>query len=164
MLVLNQNYEPMLVCNARRALVMLFLNRAEMVEPSDLRVCAVRRSMPLPSVVRLSRYIHRPRQEVKLTRQNILRRDHYTCQYCATTHGSMTADHVVPRSQGGEDTWENLVCACMACNNKKGDHSLYQARMTLQKKPRKPQYITFLQYSIKTPDQRWKPYLFLSHH
>jgi 5-methylcytosine-specific restriction endonuclease McrA len=160
-LVLNQNYEPMLVCNARRALVMLLLDRAEMVEASDLAVSSIRANMRLPSVVRLNRYIHRPRQEVKLTRQNILRRDRYTCQYCGTTHGSMTADHVVPRSQGGEDTWENLVCACMACNNRKGDSSLKQARLSLQKKPRKPQYITFLQYSIKTPDLRWRPYLFL---
>ena len=161
MLVLNQNYEPLMVCNARRALVMMLGERAELVEPSDRLVRSVRSVIGLPSVVRVIRYIRRPRQEVKLTKQNVLRRDHYICQYCGAAGGVMTADHIVPRSQGGEDSWDNLVCACTVCNNAKGDHSLRQARMRLRKNPRKPHYMTFLQYSIKHPDNRWRPYLFL---
>jgi 5-methylcytosine-specific restriction endonuclease McrA len=160
-LVLNQNYEPLMVCNARRALVMLWLERAEMVEASDFLARSVRSAVSLPSVVRIIRYIRRPRQEVRLTKQNVLRRDRHTCQYCGTTAGTMTADHIVPRSQGGEDSWENLVCACADCNNRKGDHSLKQSRMMLRKPPGKPHYMTFLQYSIKHPDNRWRPYLFL---
>jgi 5-methylcytosine-specific restriction endonuclease McrA len=160
-LVLNQNYEPLMVCNARRALVMLLGERAEMVESSDRQVRSVRSLVGLPSVVRIMRYIRRPRQEVRLTKQNVLRRDRYTCQYCGATDPPMTTDHIIPRSQGGEDSWDNLVCACTVCNNAKGDRSLIQARMRLRRSPRKPHYMTFLQYSIRHPDNRWRPYLFL---
>ena len=160
-LVLNQNYEPLMVCNARRALVMLWLERAELVEASDFLVRSVRSAVSLPSVVRIVRYIRRPRQEVRLTKLNVLRRDRHTCQYCGTSAGTMTADHIVPKSHGGEDSWENLVCACAECNNRKGDRSLKQSRMMLLKQPGKPHYMTFLQYSIKHPDNRWRPYLFL---
>lgn len=159
--MLNQNYEPLMVCNARRAVVMLLGARAELVEPSDRLVRSVRSVIGLPSVVRIIRYIRRPRQEVRLTKQNVLRRDHYTCQYCGASGGVMTADHIVPKSQGGEDSWDNLVCACTACNNAKGDRSLRQVRMRLLKNPRRPHYMAFLQYSIKHPDNRWRPYLFL---
>lgn len=160
-LVLNQNYEPLMVCNARRALVMMLGERAEMVEPGDCAVRSVRSVIGLPSVVRVIRSIRRPRQEVRLTKLNVLRRDRFTCQYCGAVGGAMTTDHIVPRSQGGEDSWDNLVCACTACNNAKGDRSLRQARMQLRKHPRRPHYMTFLQYSVKHADDRWRPYLFL---
>ncbi len=159
--MLNQNYEPLMVCNARRALVMLLGERAEVVEPSDGQVRSVRSAVRLPSVVRIMRYIRRPRHEVRLTKQNVLRRDRHTCQYCGAANVPMTTDHIVPRSQGGEDSWDNLVCACTACNNAKGDRSLAQARMRLRRNPRRPHYVTFLQYSIRHPDNRWRPYLFL---
>lgn len=161
MLVLNQNYEPLSVCNARRALLMLYRQKAEVVEQSEHLVRSLRQKFTVPSVVRLNCFIKRPRQNVRLSKQNIVRRDNRTCQYCGTTQGSMTADHVIPKSQGGEDSWENLVCACVACNNKKGDRSLSLARMSLLRKPKNPHYITFIQYHLGLPDQRWRPYLFL---
>ncbi|MDQ7797339.1 MAG: HNH endonuclease [Candidatus Edwardsbacteria bacterium] len=161
MLVLNQNYEPLLVCNAKRALVLLFLGKAEVVENSDYFAASIRRRFILPSVVRLGSFIRRPRLEVKLSKQNIFRRDRHVCQYCGTSQGTLTIDHLVPKSLGGDDTWDNLVCACTVCNNKKANRSLKQSRMTLIKKPRRPHYFSFIQYSIHNPDDNWKPYLFL---
>jgi 5-methylcytosine-specific restriction endonuclease McrA len=159
--VLNQNYEPLLVCNARRALVLLLLGKAEVVENSDCFAIGVRKRFALPSVVRLGGFIRPLRLEVKLSKQNILRRDRHVCQYCGTSRGQLTIDHLVPKCQGGEDSWENLVSACSACNNKKASRSLKQARMTLIRKPRRPHYLSFIQYSIHQPEDSWKPYLFL---
>jgi len=160
-LVLNQNYEPLMVCNARRALLMMLLGRAEVVEPGDHEVASVSQRFRLPSVVKLGSYVKKPRPEVKLTKQNILRRDRHTCQYCGSNKGPMTVDHVVPKSQGGEDSWENLVCACIACNNRKSNRSLRESSMSLIRRPRQPSFISFIQYSAGNSDQRWRPYLFL---
>jgi 5-methylcytosine-specific restriction endonuclease McrA len=159
--VLNQNYEPLSVCNARRAILMLFRQKAELIETSEHLVRSMKTSLNVPSVVRINSYIRRPRSEVKLSKQNIIRRDNHTCQYCGISHGPMTTDHIIPKCQGGEESWENLVCACVSCNNRKGDHSLKQARMNLQRKPRKPHFIAFIQYHAGLPDKRWRPYLFL---
>lgn len=159
--MLNQNYEPLLVCNAKRALLLLLLGKAEVVENSSFFAASIRRRYILPSVVRLGNFIRKPRLEVKLSKQNILRRDRYACQYCGTSQGPLTIDHLVPKSLGGDETWDNLVCACTVCNNKKANRSLKQSRMTLIKKPRRPHYFSFIQYSIHNPDDNWKPYLFL---
>ncbi len=161
-MVLNQNYEPLLVCNAKRALILLFLGKAEVVENSAFYASSIRRKYILPSVVRLGNFIRKPRLAVKLSKQNILRRDRHTCQYCGINQSSLTIDHLIPKSQGGEDTWDNLVCACTVCNNKKANRSLKQSRMTLIKTPKRPHYFSFIQYSIHNPDEKWKPYLFLS--
>ena len=160
-LVLNQNYEPLTICPARRALIMLLLGRAEVVEEGDGCVNTVRCQYRLPSVVRLQSFIRKPRSEVKLTKHNVLRRDRHTCQYCGSSKGAMTVDHVLPKSQGGEHTWENLVCACTACNNRKSNRSLSQSSMSLIRKPRQPSFISFIQYSVNNPDHRWRPYLFM---
>ncbi len=160
-LVLNQNYEPLMICHARRALVMMLLGRAEVVEEGDSWIRSVRRQFRLPSVVRLESFVRKPRPEVKLTKHNVLRRDRHTCQYCGSSKGAMTVDHVVPKSQGGEDSWENLVCACTVCNNRKSNRSLWQSSMSLIRKPRQPSFISFIQYSVGNPDRRWRPYLFM---
>jgi len=163
-LVLNQNYEPMLVTNARRAIVLVFLEKAEVVEHNHAMVRTVSTAMPLPSIVRLSRYIKRPQRHVLLTRKNVIRRDGHACQYCGALHKEMTVDHVMPRVRGGKDTWENLVCACMACNTKKGRRTPKEAEMPLLREPRKPGYLFFIQHMAKTADHRWKPYLYMKAH
>ncbi len=161
-LVLNQNYEPLSVTKARRAIILLYLGKAEMVETYDGRfVRGMRISIPLPSVVRLVYYIKAPRNAVALTRKNIIRRDKHTCQYCGTQLGAMTTDHVIPKGLGGRDSWENLVCACVKCNNEKGDRIPEQVGMKLHKKPRVPHFFTVVHSFIKIPDSRWKQYLFL---
>ena len=161
-LVLNQNYEPLSVCSARRALIMQLLGKVEIVETYDgVRVHAVSRSMALPSVVRLGSYVRVPYKKILLTRKNIIKRDGHVCQYCRDTKGPMTVDHIIPKSHGGQETWENMVCACERCNNRKGDRLAEKAGMKLLRKPRRPSHITFIQSFIGISDRRWRPYLFL---
>jgi len=161
-LVLNQNYEPMSVCSARRAVVLLYLEKAEMIEKNHEYIRSVTTSIPLPSIVRLSRLVHVPRKRILLNRKNIIKRDRHQCQYCGTFEGPVTVDHIVPKDQGGEDSWENLVCACMKCNTKKRNRTPREAGMILLRKPRKPGYLFFIQHLVGIPDERWKPYLFLT--
>jgi 5-methylcytosine-specific restriction endonuclease McrA len=161
-LVLNQNYEPLSVCSARRAIILLFLGKAEMIETHDgLKVKSVLQAIPLPSVVRLDRYIKAPRKRILLTRKNVLIRDNHTCCYCGATRGAMTVDHIIPKNLGGAESWENLVCACEKCNNRKGDRTLTQAGMALLRKPTRPNHITYIQRFVGVSDTRWKQYLFM---
>ena len=161
-LVLNQNYEPLSVCSARRAIIMQLLCKVDVVETYDgLKVHSATRSIPLPSVVRLSWYVNVPYKRILLTRKNIIKRDRHTCQYCGDKKGMMTVDHVIPKRFQGGDTWENMVCACSRCNNKKGDRPPEQAGLKLARQPRRPNHITFIQSFIGISDERWKPYLFL---
>jgi 5-methylcytosine-specific restriction endonuclease McrA len=161
-LVLNQNYEPMSVCSARRAIVLLYLDKAEMVERNHEMIHSMSSAMPLPSIVRLSRLIHVPRKRIQLNRKNIIKRDGHQCQYCGKVDGSVTVDHVIPRDRGGGDTWENLVCACVRCNTKKKNRTPKEANMKLRRIPRKPGYLFFIQRFVGIPDDRWKPYLFMT--
>ena len=161
-LVLNQNYEPLSVCSARRAFLLIFMGKAELIERCDgQRIRSILTSYPLPSVVRLGRYINSPRKKILLTRKNIIIRDNYTCCYCGSTRGPMTVDHVIPKHMGGSDNWENLVCACDRCNNLKSNRTPAQAGMKLLRKPKRPNHITYIQRFIGVTDDRWKPYLFM---
>ncbi|MFO7891926.1 MAG: HNH endonuclease [bacterium] len=161
-LVLNQNYEPIYVCTARRAIILVYLEKAEMIEKNHHLVRSISMSIPLPSIVRLSKFIKVQRKRILLSRKNIIKRDKHICQYCGSVGGSVTIDHVIPKDKGGKDTWENLVCACMECNGKKGNRTPEQANMPLLRKPKKPGYLFFIQHFIGVPDERWKPYLFMS--
>ena len=161
-LVLNQNYEPLSVCSARRAIILLFLGKAELIETYDgVKVRSLLKSYPLPSVVRLDRFVKAPRKRILLTRKNVLIRDGYVCCYCGLSRGPMTVDHIVPKNLGGTDSWENLVCACDKCNNKKSDKTPHQAGMNLLRKPTRPNHITYIQRFIGVTDSRWRPYLFM---
>jgi 5-methylcytosine-specific restriction endonuclease McrA len=161
-LVLNQNYEPLSVTQAKRAIVLIYLGKAEVVEKYDgMKVRSVYSSVPLPSVVRLVFFVRVHRRAIAPSRKNIMKRDGYICQYCGESEGPMTTDHVIPRRLGGRDTWENLVCACVGCNNKKGDRTPAQGGLKLRRSPRKPHYFTFITSMTTIPDSRWKRYLFL---
>ncbi len=160
-LMLNQNYEPLTVCTARRAIVLMFQGKAEMIAKADgLMIRTIRKNYSLPSVVRLAQYKKVPYKRIMLTRKNILTRDSNRCQYCGTHKGPMTIDHIIPKTIGGRESWENLVCSCARCNNKKGDQTPDQSGMKLLRRPYRPTFITFIQrnYSIDAP---WKPYLFI---
>ncbi len=161
-LMLNQNYEPLSICSARRAIILLFQGKAEMIQTADgLRFHSVNQSWALPSVVRLWHYKKVPYKRIMLTRKNILMRDGHRCQYCGTNRGPMTVDHIVPRTMGGSDTWDNLVCACVKCNNRKGDQTPDQAGMTLHKRPTRPNHVTFIQRYVGQQDYGWRQYLFM---
>ncbi len=160
-LVLNQNYEPLNVCSVRRALTLVFRGKASSVELGDGRVRSVSDVFPVPSVVRLERYIRAPRRRVVLSKRNVLKRDSYQCQYCGAVGHKMTIDHVVPKKLDGPETWENLVTACVTCNARKGDRPPEQAGLQLIRKPRRPNNVTFIRNFVGAADHRWKPYLFL---
>ncbi len=162
-LILNQNYEPMSVINVRKAIVLLYLGKVELVAAADgKQVRSVTVTMPFPSIVRLSVYVRVPYKRIILSRKNILRRDGHRCQFCGRSDLPLTVDHVVPVSRGGEDTWENLVCACVDCNNRKGDRTPEEAGMLLRRKPMRPNHVTFIRHFVGSLDERWKPYLFLN--
>lgn len=161
-LVLNQSYEPISVCSAKKAFLLLYLMKAELVaERKGRSMRSVGSTFPWPSVIRLSSYIRVRFKHVELSRRNLLRRDNHQCQYCGSTQPPLTLDHVMPRSRGGADTWENLVTACIRCNNKKGNRTPEEANMHLIKPPRKPHHVIFLKNFMGKVDEAWKPYLFL---
>jgi 5-methylcytosine-specific restriction endonuclease McrA len=159
-LVLNQNYEPLNVCNARRALVLVLRGKAEVIEMGRAAFRTATRVVPLPSVIRLVAMVRRPRPRVRLTRKEIFARDSWTCQYCGKLTRDLTLDHVMPRHRGGAHTWENLVAACKPCNHKKAGRTPHEARMALMREhapPRVSIYHAFFQY-LGTREE-WRPFV-----
>ena len=162
-LVLNQNYEPITICTLKKAIILVVLNKVEVILNNDGRyIQGVSLRLPCPSIVRLLSMVHRNRNGVNLSRKNIMKRDGFQCQYCGVKHHPLTVDHIIPKVKGGKDTWENLVTACIHCNNKKSDLTPAEAHMTLLKNPRKPHPLYFIHSHIGTVSEQWKPYLFLS--
>lgn len=158
-LVLNQDYTPFTICSATKAFLLLYLDKAELVSVAEgMALRTVACSYPMPSVVRLNRYVHLPYQGVVLTRQNIFRRDGFVCQYCGTSK-DLTIDHVVPKSKRGRSTWKNMVTACRSCNARKGDYFLEESGLLLRKKPYKPSFILFLKKHSGIIDEAWQPFL-----
>lgn len=163
MLILNQNYEPMSICNVKKAIILLFLGKAELIEAQQNKyVHSVSATMPFPSIVRLGVYIQIPYKKIILSRKNILRRDGHRCQYCGKTELTLTVDHIIPKAKKGEETWENLVTACVECNNRKGDRTPEEAHMKLMRKPMKPNHVSFIRHFVGSVDDSWKPYLFMN--
>ncbi len=159
-LVLNQDYQALSVCSVERAVGLVFLHKAEMVEcRTDRELRTVRSSYPWPSVVRLKRYVRVPYRKVLLTRRNVIRRDRHRCAYCGSAE-RLTIDHVLPKSRGGPDTWENLVAACTLCNNRKGNRTPEEAGFTLQTRPFRPSHVMYMRDLVGTGEEAWKPYLF----
>ena len=137
-LILNFNYEPLNVCNLRRAMVMILGGRAEILENGRGCIRSINHSWAVPSVIRLNYLIRRPLPRVRLCRKEVFRRDEYKCQYCGRQTHNLTMDHVIPRHRGGEHSWENLVSACPVCNRRKGGKTLDQASMRLLHFPAEP--------------------------
>ena len=160
-LVLNQSYEPLMVINAKRAIILVIKDKVEMIEKYRESIRSVRKNFDLPSVIKLNFYVHLKYKDIVLTRRNLLKRDNHRCQYCGKTKKPLTIDHVIPRNRGGRDAWENLVAACMRCNTKKGDFLLKNIDMKLLKKPRKPSKIFHLQSYVNKKQNNWKQYLFM---
>ncbi|MEM1055926.1 MAG: HNH endonuclease [Bacteroidota bacterium] len=159
-LVLNADYQALAVCSVERAMVLVWLQKAELVAKKADRVLhSARANFPWPTVVRLKRYIRVPYRRVLLTRRNVLRRDGHRCQYCGSTE-RLTIDHVMPRSRGGKDAWDNLVAACTPCNNKKGNRTPEEAEMPLARRPFRPSHVMYMRDLVGTLDDTWKPYLF----
>jgi 5-methylcytosine-specific restriction endonuclease McrA len=137
-LVLNANFEPLNVCNTRRAVCLIFSGKADLVMNGRGYIQTVTQSIPIPSVIRLEQMVHRPRMQVRLTRREVFRRDNYTCQYCGRHATNLTVDHVVPKILGGPHTWTNVVTACPSCNHRKGARPLKETQLTLLQTPKEP--------------------------
>ncbi len=155
-LVLNATDAPLAVVTARRAVVLVLKDKADVVATNGMVFHAERIVMEAPSVVRLRRFVHVPyRARAPLTRRGIFARDDWRCQYCGSTAENL--DHVVPRSRGGEHSWENVVAACRRCNAKKENHLLTEAGLRLARHPFAPS--DAFRLTLGRPDPGWEPFL-----
>ncbi len=158
-LVLNASYEPLNITSWRRAIVLLLKGKAEQVEHNGKFIYS---DVPLPTVIRLRHYVRIPYHEIPLTRRNILHRDSHACQYCGYSGDELTLDHVIPRSRGGPDSWENLVSACVRCNVKKGNRTPEESKMPLVRIPRRPYSSLYFEVSKHLKSglhQEWQKYV-----
>lgn len=161
-LVLNNNYEPLNVCNMRRAFALLLLGKAEIIQQRDAPVQTTSGEVAAPSVLKMRYVVRRPMPQLRLSRHSVLARDNYTCQYCGAKAKELTIDHVIPRWVGGENTWDNLVACCRRCNLKKADKTPQQANMKLNRKPKRPHFIPYLSLPLYLKAQGrddWRMYL-----
>jgi 5-methylcytosine-specific restriction endonuclease McrA len=158
--VLNATYEPLCVVPLRRAVVLVLAEKAVVVEASDQVMHSERLAVPIPTVVRLARFVRVPyRREVPLTRRAVLDRDAHTCAYCEGR--ADTIDHIRPRSRGGLHTWTNVVAACARCNHRKGDRLLSDIGWHLAAPPSAPPATVAVVMGWATRDPSWEPYLML---
>jgi 5-methylcytosine-specific restriction endonuclease McrA len=160
-LVLNASFEPISIRSCRRALTLICKDRAIVQEHNGSEIYP---GIMSPSVIRLKTYTYVPVRVQVLSRKNIFLRDRNTCMYCGEVfHPSkLTLDHIIPRAQGGKDTWSNLVAACGDCNRRKADRTPEEAGMTLIHKPRAASIHTsrFILKSMGAEDEKWRPYLY----
>lgn len=160
-LVLNATYEPLCVVPLRRAVVLVLAEKAFVVEAGDDVMHSARVAMPVPSVVRLARYVRVPyRREIPLTRRAVLERDRQACAYCGTR--ADTIDHVRPRSRGGQHVWTNVVAACARCNHRKGDRLLAELGWHLPVAPAQPPATVAVVMGWAKRDPAWERYLGLT--
>jgi 5-methylcytosine-specific restriction endonuclease McrA len=163
-LVLNASFEPLHIIPWQKAMQLLFQGKVEVVEEYDRHIRTVSLTIRLPSVLRLLQYIPITRKKniIRFSRANIFLRDNFVCQYCGRKRQrhELTLDHVTPAVQGGAKTWENIVTACIQCNQRKGGRTPAEAGMRLIAKPGRPEWLpTFnIRYSLKSPPERWKVY------
>lgn len=158
-LVLNAGYEPLAVVTFKRALVMVMADKATIVlQDDDSPVRSSHGQLPRPTVIVLKRYVRRPyRDMLHVTRRGVLRRDAFTCAYCGKS--ANTIDHVIPRSRGGQNTWENLVAACLPCNSRKADKMLSQLGWQLRITPHRPRVGGHLVSGLHHIDAAWDEFL-----
>ncbi|NTW83286.1 MAG: HNH endonuclease [Chlorobiaceae bacterium] len=163
-LVLNSSYEPLSICNAQKAVLLLFGGKAvPIANHPEMVIRTVSRSYDLPSIVRLKAYVRTPYRNILPNRKNIFLRDNFQCQYCGKTGTVLTIDHMVPSSRGGDASWDNLVTACPSCNAKKGNLTPPEASMPPLKPPGKPNYLLlFSQHLSPLVHEAWKPYLYMT--
>jgi 5-methylcytosine-specific restriction endonuclease McrA len=157
-LVLNATYEPLCVVPSRRAAVLVLDHKAEVLHDTGAALHSEHLTVPIPSVIRLRTFVKVPfRRRAPLNRRGVFARDDHRCQYCAGSAESI--DHVVPRSRGGEHTWENVVAACRACNVRKRDRLLAETTMRLLRRPGVPRELTWVVVAVGSVPTHWEPYL-----
>lgn len=157
-LVLNATYEPLSVVPARRAACLVLADKADLVADNGSVLHSARLALPSPSVIRLRYQVRVPyHRRTSLSRRAVFARDDHRCQYCGSAADSI--DHVVPRSRGGQHTWENVAAACTACNLRKRDRTPAEADMPLVRAPRAPRAQAWIAVSVARVPDEWKPFL-----
>ncbi len=157
--MLNASFEPLNVCTVRRAHVLVYKGKAEMVEQLRQPLRSAEDTFPWPHVIRLVHYVRVPRAvKRKISRRALFARDGHRCVYCGSS-GRLTLDHVVPRSRGGDSVWENVVTSCAPCNLRKGNRLPEEIEMRLKVTPRAPTPALFVTLSASRIPDRWQPYL-----
>ena len=155
-LVLNGTNQPLAVVPARRAVVLVLKDKAEVVRSDGLIFRSERLRLVAPSVVRLRYFVKVPyRAQAALTRRAVFARDHWSCQYCG--RAAENVDHVIPRSRGGEHAWQNVVAACRRCNSRKENRLPTEAGLRLARKPFVPR--DGFRLSLGRPEPDWEPFL-----
>jgi len=144
----------------RRAHVLVFKGKAEVLERLEKPLRSATDTYPWPHVIRLVTYVRVPRTiQRKISRRALFARDNWQCVYCGTASGRMTLDHVVPRSRGGDSVWENVVTSCSPCNLRKGNRLLHELKMHLSHPPRPPAPVLFIKLATPKIPSGWQPYL-----
>ena len=162
-LIVSAAYEPLAITTAKRGITLMCKEAAALVE--DYGILAHHSGIMLPSVIRLRQYRYIPTRVAIVTRKNIYSRDHHTCQYCGHKFDArhLTLDHVMPRSRGGRNSWDNLVSCCLRCNQLKADRTPEEADMKLIHKPR-PLTVHTSRHLLRLigleEDVRWAKYLY----
>jgi 5-methylcytosine-specific restriction endonuclease McrA len=158
-LVLNAGYEPLAVVSFKRAVVLVLNQKATVLaHDEDHPVWSMSASYARPSVILLTRYVRIPSNRlVPVSRRGVLRRDNQRCAYCSGT--ATTVDHVLPRSRGGKDTWENLVACCLRCNNKKGDRTPREMGWSLLFRPQPPHGTSWMVRGVDHSLPQWEEFL-----
>jgi 5-methylcytosine-specific restriction endonuclease McrA len=157
-LVLNAGYEPLAVVSFKRALVLVLEGKASLLAADEHPVLSASGEWERPSVILLRRYVRIPSgRNVPVSRRGVLRRDGQRCAYC--TASASTIDHVIPRSRGGADSWENLVACCLRCNNVKGDRTPHEMGWTMHVTPRAPHGTAWLVRGVERPQPQWDEFL-----
>lgn len=155
-LVLNADYLPINVTSFKKAFNLVFKNKANVIE-SEGEFYSSNNKYPKPSVIKLVKYVNLPHRKVVLSKENIFKRDGYRCAYCSSNR-NLTVDHILPKSQNGKNTWENLITCCFKCNSFKGDKTPEQANMKLLFEPTKPNPFYFISM-VYNREEKWQPYL-----
>ena len=189
-LVLNRLWQAVNVVGAKRAFALLARGHASVVHHAtdDFRVFSFldwmdfsvenppldeldvvhtpRTAIRMPRVILLTLFDKLPRKEIKLTRNNVFRRDKDTCQYCGNIfeREDLNLDHVIPRDSGGRTTWENIVCSCIRCNSRKANRLPHKANMRLIRKPVRPKWRPVISLVLDNKQRaRWKDFLDLAY-
>ena len=159
-LVLNASYEPLNVTSVRRAHVLVFKGKAEVIEALEQPLHSATDTYPWPHVIRLVTYVSVPRTvQRKISRRALFARDGWRCAYCGTSSGRLTLDHIIPRSRGGDSVWENVVTSCAPCNMRKGNRLPEEVSMSLRAAPKPPAPVLFIHLATPRIPNRWQPYL-----
>ena len=157
--MLTASYEPLNVCSVRRAHVLVFKGKAELLEELHQPLRSASSTFPWPHVIRLLSYVRVPRAvKRKISRKALFARDGYRCAYCGSS-GRLTLDHVVPRSRGGDSVWENVVTSCAPCNLRKGNRLPEEVQMRMLVRPATPTPALFVTLSAARIPDGWQPYL-----